>query len=353
VVLSGPSGKPVTVEYGVKGGTAVLGKDYALPGGVLTFEPGETSQEIMMDIKKDVISSSDRSIDLVLKNPKGADLGAGTVHTHAIPAVASISTKPTVSFTSASQRLSKNAGTVAVTVQLSEALERDVIVPFTVTGTAAKGKDYTITSSPAVIKAGERTAVIMIAMKREVPVDTDETVELKLSRPDNVLLGNPWLYRLVIVKDTVPSIAVVPFFNQSGKTHGGDVMMLQFVKELNKLKNFVVIEPGVIRQQLLDMRIVMSEGISSSDIDLLTANLDADLILTGKVTDYQDEAIYGKPRVNFYVMLIEKNSKKIVWSSKSNNVGDDGVTLFDWGTIRTANAMVSEMANIVRKMMVQ
>jgi hypothetical protein len=130
--------------------------------------------------------------------------------------------------------------------------------------------------------------------------------------------------------------------------------MLQFIKELNKLRNFVVIEPGVIRQQLLNMRVVMTEGVSSADIDLITTNVDADLILTGKVTDYQDyEGDWGKPRVDFYVMLIAKNSKKIVWSSKSNNTGDDGVILFDWGTVRTANAMVSEMANIVRKMMIE
>jgi hypothetical protein len=131
-------------------------------------------------------------------------------------------------------------------------------------------------------------------------------------------------------------------------------MTLQFVKELIKLKSFVVIEPGVVRQQFLDMRVVMIEGISSADIDLISENVAADLILTGKVTEYQDyEATWGKPRVDFYVMLIARNNKRIVWSSKSNNSGDDGVTLFDWGTVNTANAMVSEMANIVRKMMVE
>jgi hypothetical protein len=102
------------------------------------------------------------------------------------------------------------------------------------------------------------------------------------------------------------------------------------------------------------MRVVMTEGISSADIDLITMNVDADLILTGKVTDYVDnEATWGKPRVDFAVMLIAKNSKKIVWSSKSNNTGDDGMTLFEWGTVKTANAMVSQMANIVRNMMVE
>jgi TolB-like protein len=353
VVLDAASGRPVTVEYGVVGGTAISGKDYSLPGGVLTFLPGETLQEIMIDVKKNGFSGSDRTIEVVLRNPNNAILGESMLHTHAVPARA-VPPKPTIAFISEGQRLSKNARTVAVTVQLSTVSARDVIVPFSVVRSAAQGNNYTITPSPVVIKAGERTAEVLIAMKDGVPVETDETVEIKLLNPDNALLGKPGVYRLVIVKDTIPSIAVVPFFNVSGKKNAGDIMTLQFVKELTKLKSFMVIEPGVVRQQLLDMRIVMIEGISSADIELISLNVDADLILTGKVTDYLDyEDTWGKPRVDFYVMLIAKNNKKIVWSSKSNNTGDDGVTLFDWGTVNTANAMVSEMANIVRKMMVE
>ena len=70
--LSGPSGKPVTVEYGVKGGTAVLGKDYALPGGALTFEPGETSKTLVVDIKNHGVYDDDKTLELALKNPKNA-----------------------------------------------------------------------------------------------------------------------------------------------------------------------------------------------------------------------------------------------------------------------------------------
>jgi TolB-like protein len=352
-VLSAASGRPVTVEYGVAGGTAISGKDYSLPGGVLTFLPGETLQEIMIDVNKNGFSGGDRTIELVLRNPNNAVPGESMVHTHTIPAGA-VPPKPTIAFTSEGQRLSKQARTVAVTVQLSTVSARDVIVPFSVTGTAVQGKDYIIMPSPVVIKAGERTAAVLIVLKDEVPVETDKAVDIKLSNPDNALLGKPGVYRLVIVKDTIPSIAVVPFFNVSNNKNAGDIMTLQFVKELIKLKSFVVIEPGVVRQQFLDMRVVMIEGISSADIDLISENVAADLILTGKVTEYQDyEDTWGKPRVDFYVMLIARDNKRIVWSSKSNNSGDDGVTLFDWGTVNTANAMVSEMANIVRKMMVE
>ena len=84
VVLSAPSGRPVTVECGVKGGTAVLGKDYALPGGSLIFEPGETSRTLVVDIKNRGIYDDDKTFEVALKNPKNAALGSTAVHTHTI-----------------------------------------------------------------------------------------------------------------------------------------------------------------------------------------------------------------------------------------------------------------------------
>ena len=127
-------------------------------------------------------------------------------------------------------------------------------------------------------------------------------------------------------------------------------MTFQFVKELKKLEDFTVIEPGVVRQQFLTMRVIMDEGISTSDIDLIASNINADLILTGKVMDYQDDiALYGKPTVSFSVMLIDRSSKKVIWASTSYNKGNDAVTLFDWGSVNSANEMVSEMVSVLRR----
>jgi TolB-like protein len=351
VMLSAASGRPVTVEYAAAGGTAIRGKDYAfLQGDTLIFAPGETAKEIAIDIKNHGIYSDDKTLEVVLKNPKNAVLGSSVVYAYTI---LNNHPKPTVAVRSANQRLRKSAGKADITVQLSEVSGKDVIVPFTVGGTASQGKDFTITPGPVVIKAGTRSAAIVITMRDDIPVEADKTIEVRLSNPDNAFLGLPWQYSLVMVKDTIPTIAVVPFFNGSSKNNAGEIMMFQFVKELKKLEDFVVIEPGVIRQQLLTMRVVMYEGVSSSDIDLIASNIDADLILTGKVMDYQDDiALFGKPKVAFSVMLIDRSSKKIIWASRSYNRGDDAVTLFDWGSVNSANEMVSEMVRVLRKRVV-
>ena len=140
------------------------------------------------------------------------------------------------------------------------------------------------------------------------------------------------------------TVAVVPFFNLTENRYAGEIMALHFLKELLKSENFAVIEPGIIRHLLLQMRIIMDGGISIADSHALFSRLDANLILTGKVFDYHDYlGLSGKAKVDFSALIIERRSREAVWTSRSFNEGDYGVFFFDWGKVNTAHAMASEM----------
>jgi hypothetical protein len=68
--------------------------------------------------------------------------------------------------------------------------------------------------------------------------------------------------------------------------------------------------------------------------------------------DYQDyRGAFGAPKVDFSVLLIERKSRKVVYSSFSHNEGDDGVFFFDWGRVNTAHAMASQMARAIGQRM--
>jgi hypothetical protein len=143
------------------------------------------------------------------------------------------------------------------------------------------------------------------------------------------------------------TIAIAPFFNVSSRKYGGDILALHFVKELVRSGAFDVIEPGVVRQMLLNIRIIMSEGISLTDAYLITLDLNADLVLAGKVVDYQDAAgSEGIPKIDFSVVAID-SKKKVLWSSKSYTQGDDGVYFFDRGRIGTAGRLASNMVRLL------
>jgi TolB-like protein len=144
------------------------------------------------------------------------------------------------------------------------------------------------------------------------------------------------------------TIAVTPFFNLSERKNAGEVLVLQFMKHLQQFAEIQVVEPGLVRNAFLTLRIIMQEGVSLTDASSLSSVLDVDLILAGTVLDYEDyQGSYGRTKVSFVAQLIEKQSKKIVWSSMSWNQGDDGVYFFDLGRINTAHAMATQMVQAV------
>ncbi len=150
------------------------------------------------------------------------------------------------------------------------------------------------------------------------------------------------------------TIAVVPFFNRSDRKNAAELMALQFVQHLREVGNFTVIEPGRIRDELLRFRIIMEQGVSLPNAEVIFNNLNADLILTGYVMDYQDyQGSYGKPKVDFSISLLDRKSREVVWSSNSYNEGDDGVFFFDWGRVNTASVMASRMTQAIVNMMVK
>jgi TolB-like protein len=140
------------------------------------------------------------------------------------------------------------------------------------------------------------------------------------------------------------TVAVVPFFNLSERRYAGEIIAQNFVQQIVIQRKFSVIEPGIIRQLLLEMRIIMDDGISLADAHALFSKLNVDLILAGKIFDYQDyPGTSGKAKVDFSALAIERQSREVVWVCQSHNEGDYGVFFFDWGKINTAHTMASEM----------
>jgi TolB-like protein len=150
------------------------------------------------------------------------------------------------------------------------------------------------------------------------------------------------------------TVVVAPFLNFSGRRNAGEVLELEFIRNLMTFEQFDVIEPGVVRQQLLALRMIIPEGVSLANADALFATLNADLILTGSVNEYQDyQGVFGTAKVDFFVQLIEKKSRSVVWSSVSHNEGDDGVFFFDRGRVNTAHVMASQMTRWIGEMIIE
>jgi hypothetical protein len=148
------------------------------------------------------------------------------------------------------------------------------------------------------------------------------------------------------------SIAVVPFYNESLRKRAGEIEQLHFNRLLNCAPNIDPVEPGIVREKMLGIRMIMREGVSIRDVDVLTYVLDADFVLSGTVFDYQDpQGGSGTPKIDFSALIINKGERKVVWLSKSYNRGDDGVFFYDVGRENNANVMAEKMVHSVVEIM--
>lgn len=146
---------------------------------------------------------------------------------------------------------------------------------------------------------------------------------------------------------TVYSVAVLPFFNVSGRRNAGEILALLFMRHLSAFGRFRVVDAGEVRQQLLQARVIMDGGISLSDAEAVAAVLDADFVLAGRVLYYQDyEGPEGRTRADFSTVLIERTSRRVVWSSHSYSDGLDGVRFFGRGRSATAHRMATQMVGL-------
>jgi len=153
--------------------------------------------------------------------------------------------------------------------------------------------------------------------------------------------------------DEYRRVAVLPFENDTSHTNAAEIVRLQFVRHLLGARHVEVVEPGVVRQALLESRLIMREGLSLPQSDLLRVLLDVDVVISGTVSDYQEARGLGEnPRVGMMVYGIDTHQGQVVWSSTSHNRGGDRVFFFDSGRLYTALAVASRMVDqVVERML--
>jgi hypothetical protein len=139
-------------------------------------------------------------------------------------------------------------------------------------------------------------------------------------------------------------VAVLPFLNESARLYAGEILTLQVVRQLAAAGTVELYEPGVVREVLLQVRLIQEDGLSLAQVDMLQALLPLDVVVTGRVAEYRDSLGEGDlPEVGFSLRVIDAATRQAVWSSVSYNRGRDGVFFFNSGRLYTAHELAFEM----------
>ncbi len=216
VTLDKASGQAVSVNYA----TSVLGNttanvDYTTSTGTLTIPAGQTSGTITVPVLGDTLDEVNDLFRVTLSNPVNgfiADAQGDATITDNDPV-------PTVAFTAASQSVNEGA-LVTATLQLSAASGLDVSVPFTASGTATAGTDYSsLSASPITIPAGSSSVDVTFRAALDSVSDDAETVVLTLGTPTYATLGTHTTHTATLGNVV---LALVPKTGQTTSYAAGD-----------------------------------------------------------------------------------------------------------------------------------
>lgn len=219
VTLSQPATNTVSVNYEVTGGTAVSPDDYTLPPGTLSFVAGETVQTIPIALVDDSLVESNETVQITLSAPSGATLTTVTNHTLTItdndlPVVTLVASDPTASETG-------DPGEWTFT--RTGAATNDLLVSFTVAGTASSGSDYAPLGTSITIPTGSNSVALTLSPLADAAVEGYETVIVRLTNSPSYVIGSLGTGTVTITDaniSTVSIAATTPTASETGPSNG-------------------------------------------------------------------------------------------------------------------------------------
>lgn len=153
----------------------------------------------------------------------------------------------------------------------------------------------------------------------------------------------------------IRKIGVLPFVNESGRRGAAEIVTNTFNTILFKSGSFVVEEKGNIEKFLLNEKVKTINMMDTELIKKLGERLKIDTVIAGVVEEFtggdRGERLTTSV-VAIRARLIDVRSGKILWMTRHRRSGDDYITVFGFGQIRSVSAltkrMVSEMIETIK-----
>lgn len=213
--LAQASDQTITVDYATANGSAKVGQDFQAKTGQIVFAPGETSKTVAVAVIGDTTDENDETFDLVLSNPAKVFLPAN----RASSTILDDDAPPSLSI--ANVRTDEGSN-LTFTATLSALSGKTVSVQYETTdGTAMAPEDYATTSGTISLAPDELTKQITVPIQDDGIVESDETLTLNLSVPNNVTLNRNSAQGTIIDDDlnSVVSVADINIFERNGETN--------------------------------------------------------------------------------------------------------------------------------------
>ena len=185
VTMSGASASTITLNWSTSNGTATAGSDFTTAGGVIIFNPGETSKTVSVNVLADNLPEGTETFNIGLSNVSS---GATIADATGVITITDDDGNPTISINPVT--VSESSSAVSVDVSLSFLTPLAVTVQYaTSNGTATAGSDYTARSGTLSFAANQRTQSISIPILNDAAFENSKTFNITLSNPTNATIA--------------------------------------------------------------------------------------------------------------------------------------------------------------------
>ena len=185
---TGGSNGAVSVQYATVAGGTTQASDFAAASGTLDWADGEVADKTFtIAIVDDPLNEANETVNLVLTNPAGTQLGAPNT---SVLTIVDNDAKPVLSISDVSQA-EGNSGTTSFDfkVDLSAASGQTVTINFATADGTATASDYQLNVGTLTFNPGETSKTFAVIVKGDQDVEADETFFVGLSNPANATIG--------------------------------------------------------------------------------------------------------------------------------------------------------------------
>ncbi|MFH1147941.1 MAG: hypothetical protein V1736_09580 [Pseudomonadota bacterium] len=141
-------------------------------------------------------------------------------------------------------------------------------------------------------------------------------------------------------------VAVMPFENFSNRKSSGLITTYLFLSALTSKPGWEVVEYGRSWNVLVSENYRYRGNLDYETLQAMGKAIDVDGIILGTVEEYKEAVGTGKyliPEVCISLRLLHIPTKTIAWADQMSSTGEDYISVFDWGRIRTADQLAQEM----------
>ncbi|ACU62526.1 Calx-beta domain-containing protein [Chitinophaga pinensis] len=185
----------VTVNFTVAG-TATAGADYSSLGTTVIIPAGQNSAILTVPVLDDQVIESTETVIVTVTGGTGITTGAFTVSTSDASAAANISDDDNTVANRIMNVINTNDGSEPATngnfsISLPAGIitAEDIIVSYTLAGTATTVTDYTTSGTNVTIPAGQNSVTLPIVVNDDLLMEGDETVVITITGGMTATLG--------------------------------------------------------------------------------------------------------------------------------------------------------------------